>query len=61
MPRSVLTGEVVEAVAVHQLPVPVTAVGVVSHDTHLAGFPIFFVVHFILSYTSTLYVFILNL
>ena len=38
MPGSVLTGEVVKAVAVHQLPVPVTAVGVVSHDTHLAVF-----------------------
>ena len=46
MPRSVLTGEVVEAVAVHQLPVPVTAVCVVSHDTHLAGFQIFSVVQF---------------
>ena len=38
MPGSILTGEVVKAVAVHQLPVPVTAVGVVSHDTHLAVF-----------------------
>ena len=47
MPRSILTGEVVEAVAVHQLPVPVTAVGVVSHDTHLASFQIFLVVLFL--------------
>ena len=35
-PGSVLTGEVVEAVAVHQAPVPVTAVCVVSHNTNLA-------------------------
>ena len=35
-PGSVLTGEVVEAVAVHQPPVPVTAVCVVSHNTNLA-------------------------
>ena len=38
MPGSILTSEVVKAVAVHQLPVAVTAVGVISHDTHLGVF-----------------------
>ena len=35
-PGSILTGEVVQTVAVHQPPVPITAVCVVSHDTNLA-------------------------
>ena len=35
-PGAVLAGEVVEAVAVHQLPVAVAAVGVVPHHTHLS-------------------------
>ena len=35
-PGAVLASEVVEAVPVHQLPVAVAAVGVVSHHTHLS-------------------------
>ena len=37
LPCAILTCEVVEAVAMHQSPVPVAAVCVVSHHTHLVS------------------------